>query len=232
MDSRASRAALAALVLLAGACGHRWADTPLTAAAARGDLAALNRLLAEGHHVDERDSSGVPPLSHAARAGRVAMLEALLAAGARPDAVDGAANGWTPLQHAIHKGQVGTVAALLAAGASPVASGRAGAPPIVMAAGYGQTEIVRLLLEHGADAHAESAGGVDALWAALGGGSLADITDGPPLGTCFPDTVAALLEAAPDLKLKPGAAMRVVSWLAQGECAGLLARYTPESQPR
>ena len=55
----------------------------------------------------------------------------------------------------------------------------------MMAAGYGQLEIVEALLAAGADPRV-SHGNVNALWAAAGFGAIADITDGPPLGSCFP----------------------------------------------
>ena len=90
----------------------------------------------------------MPPLVRAAREGDVATIATLLKAGAAVDARAGV-NGWTPLQHAIHKNQAAAVKALLAAGAdanagsSPKSSLYAsGVTPLMMAAGYGQLEVV------------------------------------------------------------------------------------------
>jgi len=96
--------------------------------------------------------SGLPddPLIRAARAGRTAQITALVKGGADPNR-PGGGNEWTPLMHAIHKNQRGSVIALLDAGANPNAPGGRGATPLMMAAGYGQSDIVRTLLVRGAD---------------------------------------------------------------------------------
>jgi ankyrin repeat protein len=150
------------------------------------------------------------PLHRAARTPHLGVVHALLEGGAQVDLVD-SRNGWTPLQHAVHKGQDAAALALLEAGAEPRRA-------LVMAAGYGNTRIVRALLAHGAEPAA------DALWAAAGGGAISDITDGPPLGTCFPETVQALLEHAPGLRLRRGMDTRLLSWFAGAECEDLLQR--------
>ena len=70
------------------------------------------------------------------------------------------------------------------------------------------TDSVRALIAHGADPmryprpRAQSA-----LWAAVGGGAIAELADGPPFGSCFPDTVKVLLERSPELRLVEGAPM-------------------------
>ncbi len=208
-------------VLWAAACGRGGPASPLSEAAVRGDLPTLERLLAAGARPDERDTHGWSLLSRAARAGQVESIRMLLRAGARADDADTGGNRWTPLQHAIHKNQPAAVRALLDAGADP--GGGAGSPPLWMAAGYGQVEVVRLLLDRGADPRAERVG-VNALWAALGGGAVADITDGPPLGSCSIATARLLLERAPDLRVRRSLASHVVGWLAKDECRPLFAR--------
>jgi hypothetical protein len=96
-----------------------------------------------------------------------------------------------------------------------------------MAAGYGEAGMVRMLLAHGADPYAEAASGMNTLWSAAGGGALADITDGPPIGSCSRETVDVLLAKAPDLRLPPGLGTRALSWLTRSEeCRGLVARLT------
>jgi hypothetical protein len=198
-------------------------------AAAAGDARRVESLLRQGRDANERDSFGWTALHTAARNGHVRVIEALLAGGADPDLPD-TRNRWTPLMHAIHKHQDQAARALIAAGAdvrdgsgsTPV---RTGTTPLMMAAGYGNTEIVRLLLERGADPRVEIGEGRSALWAAVGGGAIADITDGPPLGTCFPETVDALLRKAPDLALKGDVVTRLTRWLARSaRCRQLLDR--------
>jgi len=205
----------ALLTLTLAGCRGLAPDTEVGRAAAAGGTADLTSLLEKGANPNQLDGSGVAPLHIAARLGRVESIEALLKAGAQVDLRD-QRNGWTPLMHAIHKRRSAAVVALLDDGAD--ANGRDGYP-LVMAAGYGDTESVRLLLAKGADPmryprpRAQSA-----LWAAVGGGAIIDITDGPPFGSCFPDTVQALLERAPDLKLVEGAPMtRLVRLLGRGK---------------
>jgi ankyrin repeat protein len=171
----------------------------------------------------------IAPLIRAAREGDLATIATLLKAGAAVDARAGV-NGWTALQHAIHKNQPAAVKALLAAGAdasagsSPPSSVYAsGVTPLMMAAGYGQLEIVEALLAAGANPRA-SHGNVNALWAAAGFGAIADITDGPPLGSCFPRVADALLAKAPDLRLRWGFEAKLTYWLARPDCRLLIDR--------
>jgi hypothetical protein len=169
----------------------------------------------------------LPPLHRAARAGAVAEVAALLQAGSPVDEPAGV-NGWTPLQHAIHKRQIAAAKALLAAGANPNAGNNPPASPrasrltpLMMAAGYGQLEMVETLLAAGADPRL-SHGTVNALWAAAGFGAIADITDGPPLGSCSPRVMDALVAKAPDLRLRWGIEARLTYWLARPECKRLI----------
>jgi ankyrin repeat protein len=213
-------ALILAVSLLGGGC-RALPETPLARAAAAGDAGEVRARLAAGDDATVTDGRGWQPLHHAARGGHVAVIRLLAAAGAPLDTPD-RANAWTPLQHAVHKSQPDAVRALLDAGADPNARAAGSATPLMMAAGYGQTPIVRELLARGADPRAE-ADGVTALWAAAGGGAIADITDGPRLGTCFPDTIRALRDAAPDVQLRPGLATRAVVWLARSpECSRLV----------
>ena len=170
----------------------------------------------------------LPPLHDAARRDDAAGVTALLKAGADPNYQGRETNGWTPLMHAIHKRSSRAATALIEAGADVNVRGGAGVNALIMAAGYGEMDVVRALLTAGADPRAATEDGIDAVWSAAGGGAIADITDGPPLGGCFPDTVAALLEKAPEMRLKKGLETRALSWLARSvECRRLLARLQP-----
>lgn len=227
LRSIAVRLGVAAVVLAVAGC-HAGPETPWTEAAASGDTAALKRLLTTGIDPDAPDGHGWTALHWAARSGQSAVIRVLMDAGADVNGTDQGTNGWTPLMHAIHHWQRCAVRTLLEAGADVDLRSRGGATALIMAAGYGQTDIVVDLLERGADPYAEAAEGISALWAAAGGGAIADFTDGPPLGTCFPETIRVLRDRAPDLRLKNNLASRLVGWLAPLRGCGETVRLLRE----
>ena len=104
----------------------------------------------------------MPPIIGAARAGDTVRLEQLFGEGADPN-VRAGVNDFDPLLHAIHKDQEGSVRVLLAHGADVNGRGGGGITPLIMASGYGYTNIVRVLLDHGANAHLTANDGADAL---------------------------------------------------------------------
>ena len=111
------------------------------------------------------------PIITAARSGDVLEIAAEVAHGADPNAIDDR-NGWTPLFHAIHRNQIHSDEALLAHGANPnrtATFGRRGVTPLMLAAGYGYTPIVELLLKRGADPAIVDQGGERAVDYALTG---------------------------------------------------------------
>jgi ankyrin repeat protein len=137
-----------------------------------------------------RDESA---LIGAARSGDAARVTQLVREGADPNQRDGA-NDWPALLHAVHKHQLGTAAALLDAGADPNRGYPRGYTPLMMAAGYGQTDTVKLLLARGANARATDNRGATALDYARDG--VNDI-DGFTLFQCQDDAARALLAADP-----------------------------------
>lgn len=160
----------------------------------------------------------MPSLIDAAREGRVDLISSLVKQGADPNQRAGV-NGWPPLMHAIHKNQKGSVVALLDAGADVNARGDGGLTALMMAAGYGYTDIVNILLDRGADPHAQLPNGENALTLAVFG--LADI-DRFTVPDCQVSMVKALLQKAPDIRfIGPGGVLRAVTIAKMKGCAGL-----------
>ena len=223
------------LPLLLSACVEPPEYTALGAAVAEGETEAVLALLEHPDtDLDGMGGAGWAPLHLAARRGSPEIVLALLDAGADIDRRDGR-NGWTPLLHAIHLRNRRAAATLLDFGAAVDRRGDGGVTPLFMAAGYGMDGVVRHLLERGADPRAEIRG-VNALWAAAGGGAIRDFADGPPLGHCFPEVMDTLLRAAPDLRVEDGLWARILKWVANDHCeqvvVDLLAGdFVPREEP-
>lgn len=199
------------------ACGVE-SQPPLTAAAVAGRTAEVASLLAAGADPNERAGRGFSALGLAARSGQVAIIEQLVRAGADPDIRDTNENGWTPLLNAVHTHQAGSVDTLLRLGANPDLGG--GLTPLIMAAGSGDTEMVRRLLDAGADPHLTVKSGENALGAAVAGAlGIEQWT----AGRCQTATVQLLLERAPDLRLQLIWFARPGLWAARlGGCTEVL----------
>ena len=141
------------------------------------------------------EPSGVQPqLVGAAREGRATEIGGLVGLGANPNGESGV-NHWTVLMHAIHKNQFASVKALLDLGADPNRRSSDQPSALMMAAGYGQLDVVRLLLERGADPYASYRGETALDWAVGGTTDIDDFT----LFRCQSGTVRAILLRAPDL---------------------------------
>jgi ankyrin repeat protein len=152
------------------------------------------------------------PLVRAVRDGDVPRVRALLARGADPNEPEGV-NGWTPLLHAVHKNQPGSVRALLDGHADVNRAAPNGATPLMMAAGYGYTPIVELLLRGGAGPDNDRS--LD--WALTG---VTDI-DRWTYFQCQTPTVRALLAAHPDLRHT--ASRSALRWAGLKRCKDELA---------
>lgn len=107
------------------------AGSALALAVARGDAAAVARLLAEGADPDVRDTRGDPALAVALRDQRLAIAQQLLVAGADVDARDTV--GDTVLASAVRRGDEGGVALLVVAGANPHLADTAGETVVSLA---------------------------------------------------------------------------------------------------
>ncbi len=137
----------------------------LKLACAKGNLDATQVLLAHGADPLPADSEGHTALSLAQEHGgnnRLALMRMLLEHGASPDAQVGE-DGWSPLMTAIVTHDLPAAELLLEHGATVDTVGEAGSTPLMMAAGYGYTNLVQRLLERGAAILRQDGDGNDAL---------------------------------------------------------------------
>jgi ankyrin repeat protein len=120
----------------------------ILAAIRDGDLKRLRELIAAGADLRETDEHGCfTSLGEAAYLGRVDMVRLLIEAGTEAD--DSAHE--CALGAAALGGQMDTARALIEAGASIEGKSASGLTPLMNAARVGQLEMVRYLLDVGAD---------------------------------------------------------------------------------
>ena len=141
-------------------------NTPLMFAARVGDLASARLLVDAGASVNDQDAWGISVVTLAAHSGFLDLVEFLLDKGADPNR---SAAGFAPLHEAIMRRDEPLVRTLLAHGADPQARLQTwtptrrqssdfhfepelvGATPFWLAARFWQPNVMRLLVELGAD---------------------------------------------------------------------------------
>jgi ankyrin repeat protein len=136
----------------------------LVDAAAAGDAAAVNRLIALGLPLDAIDAQGATALLRAAGNGHAEVVAELLKRGV--DSAQMAPSGATALSAAVSARQGAIVDVLLQHGVAADQRLPGGATALMLAAGLGFPELVARLLAHGADANASDERGMRALHAA------------------------------------------------------------------
>ena len=174
----------------------------LHAAAATGDVAAIEQLVADGEKPNVQDSKSRTPLIVAAFRHQKAAAQALLRLGANPNARD--ADGYDVLAVATINNDIETLKAALAAGANARAvTGRDDGSALISAAQLGFVEIVRALIEAKADIDHVNGRGWTALITAvvLGNGSKQHI-----------ETVEALVAARADGDIKDQQGKRAIDY--------------------
>jgi ankyrin repeat protein len=147
------------IALLLTTCVPLAAQTPvqltpeeqaLMESAYMGNLEDVRRLVLSGTTVDVKDEERRTPLMFAAFNGHAPVVEYLLDAGAEIDAKD--RNGRPALMYASSGPFAETVVLLLTRGAEVDVQGTLeGFTALMTAAAEGQVEVVRCLLDHGAD---------------------------------------------------------------------------------
>src|SRR6185503_10041078 len=145
---------LASVLLLSAGMNLPGAE-PFVEAVHRGDTARVRALLKDQPDLEARDADGNTALHWAALNGNAGLVNDLLARGASPNATNQC--GATPLLYAV--GNAESVRALLKSGAADVINNASmfRTTPLIAAARYPESsEVVRLLLEHGADGRSKS----------------------------------------------------------------------------
>jgi uncharacterized protein len=156
----------------------------LVQAATKGDVRAVERLLAEGADINTQDDAGRTALCAASSYGSLKIVDILLRHGADVHSKDNA--GWTALHFVCYTHDIAIVKMLLEEGANTNAKDNAGMTPLHVASttsvsgkyklktgktdwsptGKTNYDIVQLLLKNGADANARDIFGQTPLYRA------------------------------------------------------------------
>jgi ankyrin repeat protein len=178
------------LALMAVPASAQPRDQALIAAAASGDLAAVERLIREGASVAARDGRGRTALLAATHGDHPAVARVLIAAGSDVNAKDDMQD--SPYLYAGAEGRIDILKMTLAAGADLKSVNRYGGTALIPAAHHGHPEAVRILLGTAIDKdHVNKLGWTALLEAVILG-------DGGPTHT---EIVRLLVEAGADVNL-------------------------------
>lgn len=160
MRRKPIRATLIAVGLVVAAATGGFAQTPpgpteiasyrgLHAAAARGDVAEIGKLLASGADTQARDSNGRTPLHVAAFASQDGAVRALVMGGADPNALDNQRYDIVTIAGVADDAPMVRLALSLGADPGAVTSPYDGTA-LIASAHLGHVEVVRALIEAGA----------------------------------------------------------------------------------
>jgi ankyrin repeat protein len=144
--------------------------TPLMCAAENGHLMAIQALLsAPGIDIDAKSPDGDAALILAAQNGNDEAVKALINKGANVNAANN--NGWTPLMSAAQHGHLTTIQILLSAKGIDIDTKNSdGATALILAAANGKDDIVKELINNGADVNiTDNNGRTPQMWALQGG---------------------------------------------------------------
>jgi ankyrin repeat protein len=141
----------AAFLMIAGtsllASGVSVRATPLHAAAAKDDVAAIRKLLLEGAAIEARDNSGATALLVATHGNRIGAAKALIEAGANVNAKDNSQD--SAYLYAGAQGHLEILRMTLSHGADLASTNRYGGTALIPAAERGHVETVRTLIQAG-----------------------------------------------------------------------------------
>lgn len=125
--------------------------TPLMGAAAYGHLEAVKLLLANKADANAFSNGGYGPLQYASRTGHLDIVKLLVESKANVNAESKEAPGETPLYNASRGGHPDIAVYLLDRGATVNVADKEFKSPLFWAASKQKPEVVRLLLQRGAD---------------------------------------------------------------------------------
>src|SRR5206468_2932688 len=108
-------------------------------------LEVVRVLLKAGAKVESKDKEGKTPLRYASRSDNSAVVRFLLEAGASPESI-----GWSPLMTAAVWGDVARLKAALKGKANLEAKDAEGRTALILAARFGNVDVVKALLDAGA----------------------------------------------------------------------------------
>jgi ankyrin repeat protein len=133
------------------------------AAIAKNDKAGLERLLAQGFNPNFKDRDGRTPLMRAVSSDKMEIVDLLIENGADVDAQDN--GGFAPLHFAAQDFRVAAAKSLLRKGAQVNLSDKYGNTPLWRAVfdSRGRGELIKLLLEFGADPLIKNKSGISPL---------------------------------------------------------------------